>query len=89
MQNIDVDIDDEDMAIRLLYPLLPSYKHFRDTLLYGKDDLILQDVKDALTHRDLVDNKLVNKLIILLKLMFWLLMVEKILAKIKSSTIVI
>ena len=34
-QNIDVEIDDEDMAIRLLCPLPPSYKHFRDTLLYG------------------------------------------------------
>lgn len=31
------------------------------TLLYGKDDLSLQDVKEALTQRDLIDNKLVNK----------------------------
>lgn len=61
LQNIDVEIDDEDMAIRLLCSLPPTYKHFRDTLLYGRDDLSLEDVKDALTQRDLIDNKLVNK----------------------------
>ena len=61
LQNIDVEIDDEDMAIRLLCSWPPSYKHFWDTLLYGRDDLSLQDVKDALTQRVLIDNKFVNK----------------------------
>ena len=37
------------------------YKHFRDTVLYGGDGLILKDVKDDLTQRDLIDKKLVNK----------------------------
>ena len=56
LQNIDVKIDDhEDMAIRLLYSLLPSYKRFRDTLFYGRDDLSLVDVKEVLTQRDLID----------------------------------
>ena len=39
----------------------PSYKHFRDTLLYGKDNLSLQNVKETLTQRDFIDNKLVNE----------------------------
>ena len=49
LQNIDVEFDDEDMTIRLLCSLPPLYKHFRDTSLYGKDDLSLHDVKRALT----------------------------------------
>ncbi|XP_048489759.1 uncharacterized protein LOC125491709 [Beta vulgaris subsp. vulgaris] len=60
-QNIDVEIHDEDVAIRLLCSILPSYKHFRDTLLCSRDDMSLQEVKDVLTHRHLIDNKLINK----------------------------
>ena len=36
MQNIDAEIVDEDMTIRLLYSLPPSYKHFRDTFYMVK-----------------------------------------------------
>ena len=62
LQNKEVKIDNEDMAIRLPYSLPPSFKHFSETLLYGKDDLSLDDVRDALTPaRDLIDNKLTAK----------------------------
>ena len=52
LQNIDVKIDSEDRAIRLLCSLPSSYKHFNETLLYGVDDLRFDDVRNALNQRD-------------------------------------
>ena len=37
LQNIDVSLDDEDLAILLLCSLTPSFKHFRETFVYGRD----------------------------------------------------
>ena len=61
-QNIDVKLDDEDLAIYLLCSLPPSYKYFRETLLYGRENLSSDDVKNALTQRDLIDTQLSSKL---------------------------
>ena len=41
LQNVDIEIDNEDIFIRLLCSLPPSYKRFWDTLLYGRDNLSL------------------------------------------------
>ena len=34
LSKIDVKIDDEDQSLLLLRSLSPSYKHFRDTMIY-------------------------------------------------------
>ena len=61
LQNIDVKLDDENLAIYLLCSLPPSYKHFRETLLYGRKNLSSDDIKNALTQRDLIDTQLSSK----------------------------
>ena len=37
LKNIDVSFDDEDLTILLLCSLTPSFKHFRETFVYGRD----------------------------------------------------
>ena len=61
LRNIDVKLDDEELAIYLLCLLPHSYKHFRETLLYGRDNLSSDDVKNTLTQRDLIDTQLSSK----------------------------
>ncbi|KAK5770576.1 hypothetical protein PVK06_046727 [Gossypium arboreum] len=39
LKNVEVHIDDEDQAMLLLCSLPPSYKSFRETLIYGRDKL--------------------------------------------------
>ena len=45
MYNLDVNLDDEDLTIKLLCSLPKEYKNLRETILYGKDVLTLEDVK--------------------------------------------
>ncbi|KAG8473853.1 hypothetical protein CXB51_035848 [Gossypium anomalum] len=58
LKNVEVHIDDEDQAMLLLCSLPPSYKSFRDTLIYGRDKLSFEDVKGHLLSRDILDNEL-------------------------------
>lgn len=48
---IDVNIEDENNAIILLNSLSYSYKHFMNTLLYGKQSLITEDFKSTLNSK--------------------------------------
>ncbi|MFQ6660902.1 hypothetical protein Gotur_029250, partial [Gossypium turneri] len=41
----------------LLCSLPPSYKSFRETLIYGKDKLLFKDVKGHFLSRDKIDNE--------------------------------
>ncbi|KAG8502380.1 hypothetical protein CXB51_000443 [Gossypium anomalum] len=58
LKNVEVHIDDEDQAMLLLCSLPPSYKSFRETLIYGRDKLSFEDVKGHLLSRDKLDNEL-------------------------------
>ena len=58
LQNIDVKVYYEHLAILLLLcSLPPSYKHFKKTLLYGRDTLSSEDVRKALTQKNLIDSQ--------------------------------
>nr|GEX40877.1 retrovirus-related Pol polyprotein from transposon TNT 1-94 [Tanacetum cinerariifolium] len=53
LANIKVKFEDEDLALLLLTSLLASYKHFVDTLLYGREDLTLEDVMATLNLKEI------------------------------------
>ncbi|MBA0880263.1 hypothetical protein Goshw_016733, partial [Gossypium schwendimanii] len=57
LNKIEVQIDDEDQAMLLLCSLPPSYKSFKETLIYGRDKLLFEDVKGHLLSRDKLDNE--------------------------------
>ena len=48
LKGVGVDIDDEDQAMFLLHSLPESYESFVDTIMYGRDEISINDVKDAL-----------------------------------------
>ncbi|KAG8488058.1 hypothetical protein CXB51_018348 [Gossypium anomalum] len=58
LKNVEVHIDDEDQTMILLCSLTPSYKSFRETLIYGRDKLSFEDVKGHFLSRDKLDNEL-------------------------------
>ena len=53
LENIDVSIDDEDQALLLLSSLPRSYATFKDTLLYGRESLTLDEIQAALNSKEL------------------------------------
>ncbi|MBA0771987.1 hypothetical protein Gotri_007434, partial [Gossypium trilobum] len=57
LKNVDVQIDNENQAMLLLCSLPPSYKYFKETLIYGRDKLSFEDVKGHLLSRDTLDNE--------------------------------
>lgn len=44
------------MKRRLLSSLLESYEHFVDILLYGRQELLINDVKKVLSSREITKN---------------------------------
>ena len=48
--------------IRSCYTLsLPSYKNFRETSLYARENLSCDDVKNALSQRELIEKQLIQR----------------------------
>jgi hypothetical protein len=60
LQNLEVIIEDEDQALILLCSLPPSYKHLREIILYGRETISIEDVKQSLLSKDMIDNNLVG-----------------------------
>ncbi|KAJ9548963.1 hypothetical protein OSB04_021506 [Centaurea solstitialis] len=52
LENMDVTYEDDDLALFLLTSLPDSYSHFRDTIMYSRDTLVLDDVIVALDSKD-------------------------------------
>ena len=53
LTNMGVKIKEEDQSIILLRSLQKMYKHFVETMLYGKQTLIMYKMKDALNSKEL------------------------------------
>ena len=58
LENVDIKVDDEDQALQLLFSLPSSYKHFSETLLYGRESITLKDVKAALLSKYILNKGL-------------------------------
>jgi len=52
LQSMEVDYDDEDLALIFLCSLPSSFTNFRDTLLYSHDTLTLDEVYEALQAKE-------------------------------------
>nr|KYP33394.1 Retrovirus-related Pol polyprotein from transposon TNT 1-94 [Cajanus cajan] len=53
LQSIRVKVDDEDLVIILLCFFSKSYENFIDTMLYSRDSIIVNNVKDNLQSKEL------------------------------------
>lgn len=53
LKNIDIQIDDEDQALILLYSLPEFFDNFVNSMLYGRDTILLVDVKSSLNSMEL------------------------------------
>lgn len=52
METLEVKHDKEDLALILLCLLPTSYSSFRDTILFNRDTLTIDDVYDALYSKE-------------------------------------
>jgi len=56
LKNMDEMFFDEQQAMMLLCSLPPSYKNFRETLIYGRESLTIDVVKSALLSREWMEH---------------------------------
>ena len=60
LENFEIKYEKEDLALILLHSHPGLYKNFRDTLIYTKETLKVEDVKSALFSKELMDKELVQ-----------------------------
>ena len=52
--NIDIKVEDEDQALMLLNVMPKTYEHFKDAMLYGREQTItLEEVQSAIRAKEL------------------------------------
>ena len=59
-ENLEIKYEEEDLALILLRSLPAFYKNFRDTLIYTKETLKVEDVKLAFFSKELMDKEFVQ-----------------------------
>jgi len=57
LENIDITIDSEDPDLLLLCSFPKTYAHFKETLLFGRNFLTLDDVQSSLNSKELNERK--------------------------------
>lgn len=57
LKNVEVNIDDKDQVTLLLYSLPPSYKSFKENMIYSKDKLSFEDMKENLLSKNKLNNE--------------------------------
>ena len=59
LENLEVKIEDEDKAVLLVVSIPPSYKHFKEIMLYSSNDtLSYEDVKSNLLSKEKFDHEM-------------------------------
>ncbi|KAD3641560.1 hypothetical protein E3N88_30784 [Mikania micrantha] len=53
LENIEVELEEEDIAVIFLSSLPQNYEHFVDTLMFGRESLSMEEVLAALNSREL------------------------------------
>ena len=60
LESMEVKYDEEDLGLILLCSLPTSFATFRDTILYSRDSLTLDEVYDALFSKEKMDKLMVG-----------------------------
>ncbi|KAG8488852.1 hypothetical protein CXB51_016759 [Gossypium anomalum] len=60
LEAVEVQYDKEDLGLILLCSLPPSYLTFRDTILYSRESLTIDEVYDSLTSYDKIKHLVVK-----------------------------
>ena len=60
LENLDIKYEEEDKALMLLRFVPPSFRNIRETLIHSRKTLTVEEVKESLFAKDLVDKEFSN-----------------------------